>query len=124
MKRNTTVDIFGVINFALAGLNCLMVLFFILVLIYGIFFSGDTEAEIKNGVIGSIILIGPFLIGFAIYLSAGVGLMKRRVWGYYMHIAASIMAFFSIILIAYTVVSLIFVFKPEFREEFFSNYSK
>ena len=119
MKRNTTVDIFAVINFVLAGLHCLMILFFIIVLIYGIFFSGDTDEDLLAGVVGSTMFLLPVTIAFSVYLAAGLGLLKRRTWGYYMHIAASILAVFSIILIAYTIISLVFVIKPEFREEFF-----
>ncbi len=82
MKRNSSVDTFAVINFSLAGLSSLFILLFIFVLVYGIFFSGDTEEEVLSGVIGSIILISPAAIAFIIYLIAGIGLHKRRTWGY------------------------------------------
>ena len=121
MKRDSSVDIFAAINFSLAGLSCLFILLFILVLVYGIFFSGDTEEEILSGTLGFIILILPATIGFIIYLIAGIGLHNRRTWGYYMHIVGSVLSFFTIILVAYSIISLVFVFKPEFREQFFNT---
>ena len=121
MKRDSSVDIFAVINFSLAGLSALLIILFILVLVYGMFFSGDTEEEILSGTIGFVILISPAIIAFIIYLIAGIGLHKRRTWGYYMHIVGSVLSFFTIILVAYTIISLVFIFKPEFREQFFNT---
>ncbi|TET22608.1 MAG: hypothetical protein E3J78_02925 [Candidatus Cloacimonadota bacterium] len=119
MKRNTSVDIFAISDLAIAALHALGLLFMVIALVYGIFFSGDAEEEVFMGVLGSIIIIVPLLAGLVVYGSAGFGLIKRKSWGYYMHIAASVLAFFSVLLIAYAVVSFVFVFKPEFRQEFF-----
>jgi hypothetical protein len=118
MEKSMTVNAFAVMNFVFAGILIIIALIFGIVLIYGIFFSGDTEEEIESGVMGCVILTIPLLIGIGAYLSAGIGLLKRKKWGYYLHIAAAILSFFTLILIAYTIVALIFAFRPEFQNEF------
>jgi hypothetical protein len=120
-SRNTAVDIFGIIDLVLAGLNGLAILLMLVVLAYGIFGSGDPEEEIISGVYGCIIIMVPLLIGFIIFLSAGLGLMRRKIWGYYMHIVASVISFFTFILLAYSILSFVFLFQPDFRRDFFPD---
>jgi hypothetical protein len=119
MDKKVTVDVFGVINLVIAGIYVLGVILVIITVVYGVFLSGDTELEIEEGIMGGILVLTPLLIGVAVYLTAGIGLMKRRMWGYYVHIGGAILAFFSIILIAYTIIALIFAFRPEFKDEFY-----
>lgn len=121
MKRNTTVDIFGVIDLVLAGINALAILLMLVVLAYGVFASGDPEEEIISGVYGCIIIMAPLLIGFGVFLSAGLGLIKRKRWGYYMHITAAVISFFTFVLLLYSILSLVFIFRPEFRDCFFAQ---
>ncbi len=119
MKKNSVVDIFGVIDLVLASLFALCILLLVAVLIYGVYFSGDTEEEIMLGVQGFAMVTLPLLIGFGIFLIAGLGLIKRNTYGYYIHIAAAAISFFTFILLLYSIISFVFIFKPEFREEFF-----
>jgi hypothetical protein len=51
-KKNTTADIFGIMDIVLGLWHGLAALLMIGVLVYGVFFSGDTEQEIMEGVIG------------------------------------------------------------------------
>lgn len=117
-KEHSAVDIFAVIDFALAGLHALCILLMIAVLVYGIFFSGDTEEEISQGVRGFLIVTIPLLLGFGIFFSAGLGLLKRKLWGYYVHIVAAVLSFFTLVLLLYSVICFVFIFKPGFRSEF------
>ena len=119
MKTNPTVKIFAVIDLLLAGLSLIGLCVLSLTWIYGIFFSGDPAQDKLIGSIGMLIYILPVLFGFVVFLFAGMGLWKEKTWGYYLHIAAAVLAAFSLIGIVYTVFALIFAFQPEFKAVFF-----
>ena len=87
-------------------------------LIYGIWFSGDPRDEIAAGVAGSLMILLPLFVGCVVFLIAGIGLVKRQVWGYYLHIAASVLAAFSCLGIVYTVLAFVFAFRADFKAEF------
>jgi hypothetical protein len=118
MSDDSGMTVFTVIDFVLAGVSALFASIFLFGLFYGVFLSGDRGGELAAGIFGSLVIIVPCVIGCGIYLVAGIGLLKRRNYGYYFHIVGSILAAFSCIGIIYTVVALIFAFKPEFRNEF------
>lgn len=118
------IGLFAVLNFLLAGIALLGCALVCLLLLYGIFFSGDPIDEI---IILTIVIfflgLLPNGIAFVLFLLAGIGLLRRKVWGYYTHIAAAILAALSIIGLVYTIPALIYSFKPEFRVGFFHNQS-
>ena len=118
MNTQSHVPIFAALNFVFAALALFGMLTVIPIMIYGIFFSGDPKDEMIQGAVGCIMLLMPLFIGFVIYLLSGIGLVKRRVWGYYMHVIGSFLALFSCIGMIYTIISLIFAFRPEFRTAF------
>ena len=119
MSRKSNVTTFAVLDFLFSGLALVGILFFCAVLLYGIFLSGDSRGEIAAGILGCFILLLLLSVGFSVFLIAGIGLLKRKTWGYYLHIVASVLAVFSCIGIVYTVFSLIFAFRLEFKSEFF-----
>jgi hypothetical protein len=119
MNKDSSVGVFAVLDFVLAGLSFLGVLAMVLGLFYGVFLSGDKGSELATGVLGCALIMLPFLASGVAAFLGGLGLLKRARWGYYAHIVASILAALSCLGIVYTVISLVFAFKPEFKAEFF-----
>lgn len=66
-----------------------------------------------------LLFIIPSFLTFLTFLLAGIGLLMRRVWGFFFHIAGSALTILSLIFIPYSVISLVFSLKPAFRELFF-----
>jgi hypothetical protein len=122
MRRNeeagSAVTVFAVFNFVFAGLCLLWLGVLALALGYGIFFSGDTGEELMSGVAGVILFAVPGVLGLGIYLAAGLGLVFRQPWGYYLHLAGAVLAILSCIGIVYTAFAFAFAFRPEFAESF------
>ena len=114
-----SVSTFVRINFLLAGL-CLLVLGLLAaVLICGVFLSGDPADEIVAGVVGCAVLGAPVLLGLLIYGLAGLGLMRLRPWGYYLHIVGACLAGISCVGVIYTIFALIAAFSEEFKMAIF-----
>lgn len=110
-----TVTIFAVLNCVLALLALVWTGFIGLALIYGIFYSGDQGAELAAGVLGSLFIGSPGAIGLIVYTVAGIGLLKRRSWGYYCHLAGAALAALSCVGVVYTIVAIVFAMQPEFK---------
>lgn len=117
-SESPAITVFTVINFVFAGFAVLSLVLIGLVLIYGIFFSGDEGEELMAGVFGSVFIAFFLAVGTGVYLTAGIGLAKRKRWGYYVHIAGAILAAPSCLGVPYTVAALIFAFRPEFKDAF------
>ena len=115
---SSTIAVFVALNFVLGGLCLLWLLLFLCVLIYGVFYSGDKGEELFAGVMGSVILGFPGLIGVIVYMIAGLGLLKRWKLGYYLHLVGAVLAAFSCIGLIYTIFAFIYAFRPGFFEEF------
>jgi hypothetical protein len=113
------IAVFASLNFVLAGLCFLGFAAMIAVLVYGIVYSGDQGSDLVAGVIGCSFLASLGLIGFGVYLTAGIGLVRHRTWGYYFHCAGAVLAVFSCIGIVYTVLALVFALQPDFSAAFF-----
>lgn len=122
MNKNSTVTVFAVLNFLFSGLALSGFLIVSAALIHAIVFLGDPKEIAAAGIFGS--LPPNFLIGFVLFLITGIGLLKRKTWGYYLHIIASMLAAISFIGIIYTIFGLVFAFKPEFKAEFFTLQSE
>jgi len=121
METNPTVKTFAVIDLLLAGLSLLGLCALSAAWFYGLFLSGDPAQDKLIGSIGMFIYTLLVLSIFIVFLSAGMGLWKEKTWGYYLHIAAAVLAAFSLIGIVYTVFALIFAFRPEFKAVFFGS---
>jgi hypothetical protein len=113
------ITVFAVLNFALAGLSALWLLFWIGILVYGIGFSGDEGKELAAGVIGTAVLGLPGLAGLFVYVLAGFGLLRRAAWGYYLHFIGAALAALTCIGLIYTVLAIVVATQPDFRQAFF-----
>ena len=120
-QRDTAVPVFIAINFALGGLCALWAVLLACVLVYGIFFSGDRGQELMAGVLGSVILLAPGLVGMFVYLPAAIGMIKRKRWAYYIHLVGACYAAVSCVGLAYTIPAFIIAQRPSFRSEFFGE---
>jgi hypothetical protein len=118
MKKMTVVDIFSVSNFIIAGIFAIAVIFTAINIEYGILSTDDPGLDVREGSPIRTLLLILFLIGTFIYLAGGIGLKKRRLWGYYIHIVGAILTFFTIVLCAYSIISLIFATESEFKDQF------
>jgi hypothetical protein len=118
-RATPAIAVFASVNFVLAGLCLLWILVLVAVIVYGIGFSGDRGAELVEGVVGAAFLAVPGIIGLGVYLVAGIGLVRRRPWGYYFHLAGAVMAALSCLGVIYTVLALVFALRPEFSAAFF-----
>ncbi|MBY0404775.1 MAG: hypothetical protein K2X66_12820 [Cyanobacteria bacterium] len=119
------VTIFAVLNFVLAA--CC-----VLVILYRIFditmmFSGSITEQYKTPymiVEGASIVFS--IIFLALYVVAGIGLLKRTAWGYYLHLIVAGCSFFSFFVypccccggILYLIPAFVFGTMEAFRSEF------
>ncbi|MFQ3684490.1 site-2 protease family protein, partial [Roseiflexus sp.] len=114
------VEVFAVLNLILAGLTFIIWVLICAVLLYD-FFSSEIDATTVIAV--SLIILLPGLIYFLLLLLSGIGLMRRNVWGYYVHLAVAILMALTIVGLVYAVPALIFMSKPAFRARFFRHQS-
>ena len=112
---------FIALNFTLAGLSVLWLAFWGCVLVFGIMMSNDPPDEVMAGVLGSVILAAPALIGVFLYSFAGYGMVKRRRWAYYVHLVGACVAGLSCLGLAYTIPAVMIAQRPRFRAEFFPD---
>lgn len=110
------VDFLGVMNLVIAGLIFLGWALVCAALLYDIFFS---EIDRDTVIAVSLFLVLPGLIVFLLFLTAAIGLLRSRVWGYYTQLAIAILLAFTIVGLIYAIPALIVMFKPAFRERFF-----
>jgi hypothetical protein len=119
--RSGIVSLFAVLNFCFAGLGLLGFLFIGGILVYGIFFSGDTGEELAAGVIGCLFIMAFFFVGTLLYLIAAIGLLRKAAWGYYCHLVGAAFLALTCLGLAYTIPAFICAFRPEFQEDFFRS---
>lgn len=117
--RDTSIPVFIALNFTLAGLAAAWVALCLCVLMFGILMSNDPPDEKRDGVLGTIILGTPVLIAGILYAVAGIGMIKRRPWAYYLHLIGACAAGLSCIGLAYTIPAIMIAQRPTFRSEFF-----
>jgi hypothetical protein len=115
------ITVFAILNFVLAGVCTLWLLFIATALIYGIGFSGDEGQELVYGVLGCVAAAAPGLLGLVVYFVAGFGLLHRKAWGYYFHLAGAGFAALSCIGIIYTVFAIVFALRPGFSAALFPS---
>jgi hypothetical protein len=123
VARQVNVPIFAVLNAVFAGLCLIGILIMGGILTYGVFFLGDPRSEMAADITGSLLILIPLSLAFGVFLSAAIGLFKKSKWGHYLHIAGAVVALFSILGVAYTVLALVFALRPEFIAEFFGDSS-
>jgi hypothetical protein len=119
VQRDTSIPVFIALNFTLAGLSVLWLAFWACVLVFGVMMSNDPPEEVMYGVLGSVMLASPALIGVFLYTFAGYGMVKRRRWAYYVHLVGACVAGLSCIGLAYTIPAIMIAQRPSFRGEFF-----
>ncbi|HPR62966.1 MAG TPA: hypothetical protein PK014_01995 [Thermoanaerobaculia bacterium] len=112
------IPVFAVFNLVFAGLSLLWLLVVAMAVAYGIFMSGDPKSEIFAGVMGSVILLIPSLAALIVYFLAGLGLIRRKAYGFYFHIAGAILAIFTCVGILYTIPAMGFALQPSFKDLF------
>lgn len=112
------ITVYAALNLVWAGICLIWVGMIGAVLVFGIFFSGDPADEMAAGVLGSLILGAPGLLGLVVFLLAGIGLLRRTNWGYYAHITGAVLAVFSCVGLIYTPFALIHALQPGFRRAF------
>jgi hypothetical protein len=117
----SAIGAFAGLNFAFAGISLIGALLMGGVLIYGIFFSGDQGSDLAAGIAGSLVVAAPAVIGVIVYSLAGFGLLRRRAWGYYFHLAGAVLAALTCIGVIYTIVAFVFASRPEFSASFFPS---
>jgi hypothetical protein len=117
--RDGSIPVFIALNFTLAALALGWLALWACVLVFGIVMSGDPPEEIRDGIIGAVILSAPAAVGAPLYAFAAFGMLKRRRWAYYVHLVGACLAAVSCIGLAYTIPALIMAQRPTFRAEFF-----
>ncbi len=86
------ITVYAILNFVFAGPALIMTIFIGGTLVYGIFYSGDPPDEMMAGVIGSVVIGLPGLLGLVVFPTAGIGLLRRSTLGYYAHFAGAIIS--------------------------------
>jgi hypothetical protein len=120
MPREKKIGVFAVLNFILAGFCLLGLVTMAFGLVYGVFLSGDQGEELWAGVLGCLMIMLPAALGLVVYTLAGIGLLKRKSWGFVCHVIGAALAVLSCIGVVYTVIALIFAFRRDFKDEFFA----
>ena len=118
-QRSGAVPVFVALNFVLAALSFVGVIGTFALIVYGVYYSGDTGEELAAGVFGSLMIGLPAMAGSVIYTLAGVGLMRRRPWGYYMHMVGAGLAVLSCVGVLYAIPAILFAVQSSFKDEFF-----
>jgi hypothetical protein len=123
MREQTSrvIPLFTVLNFCLAALSWLGFLSFGCILVFGVFFSGDTGEDLFAGVTGCVLALVVSLITTLLYLMAAIGLIRRTAWGYYCHLVGAVVPALTCLGLAYTLPAFIFALRPEFQGEFFPS---
>ena len=119
--RDSSIPVFIALNFTLAALALGWLALWACVLVFGIVLSGDPPEEIRDGVLGAIILSAPAVVVAPLYAFAAFGMLKRRRWSYYVHLVGACLAALSCLGLAYTIPALIMAQRPTFRAEFFPD---
>ncbi len=119
MKSPKSLLVFALCDFFFA--LCALLLAFALIL--PLYLSTQVEHHFDQpgkSVMATITIFTiPIMIAFITFICAGIGLVKRKPWGFYFHLVASGMVALTIIFLPYTILSFIFSFKPSFRGQFF-----
>ena len=115
----SAIRVLAIVNFVLAALAGIVILLLGVILVYGVVYSGDSRQEIAKGVVGSIVLAVPVVFACCVYTLAGFGLLRRRSWGYYLHIVGAVLAIFTCLGAVWTVVGLRVALRDDFKEEIF-----
>jgi hypothetical protein len=106
-----------ILNLVLATACAGVLLVLASALIYSRFFEEPRHLEFFfDGLIYTMILGLPFLVGLAIYAPAASGLLHRRSWSYRYHIGGAIFAGLTVVGLVYTAVAVILATRPGFRE--------
>lgn len=113
-RAEQAIVIFAILNLVFATMAFMGVLFFGVIMLFGIYYSGDPAEEVRDGILGSIILSFPFVLGTLVYGLAAVGLYKRTAWGYFFHMAGAILTALSCLGIVYTFFAMTWAAKPGF----------
>jgi len=119
--RDSSIPVFVALNFTLAALALGWLVLWLAVMIFGVLMSGDPPDEIRDGVLGTIILTAPAVVGAPLYAIAAFGMLKRRRWAYYVHLVAACLTGLSCVGLAYTIPAIVMAQRPTFRAEFFSE---
>lgn len=113
------IPLFAVFNFCFSALGFLGFLSFAFILVYGVFFSGDTGEDLFAGVAGCFLVMGVTLAITLLYLIAAIGLIRKTAWGYYCHLVGAVFPSLTCLGLAYTIPAIIFALRPEFRKNSF-----
>jgi hypothetical protein len=124
IKKPDSLIFISMMNFVLGGICLIPAFLMFLVVIYGIFFSGDPVGEKFLGIIGSYFISLPGLLAATLFISSGAGVFNLKRWGFYVQIATAIMSLLSIIGIPYGIFVLLTMFKPEIKQLFSGNKSE
>ncbi len=111
--------VFATLNFALAGLCLFWVLFWCLVMVVAAHDPALQGERRASTMLGGVILSLPGAFGLVVYLTAGIGLVRRAAWGYYAHLGAAWLAALTCVGAIYTAVAVPYALRAEFYEEFF-----
>lgn len=112
------IEFVSILNFFIAILSLLALVVSGMIMFYGIFYSGDSIDVIAMvSAFILVLMILPSAFAMILFLLAGIGLMMRRTWGYYVHIIAAIGIGLTIIGLVYTIPVLFYSLKPEFRAQ-------
>lgn len=113
--RSMSVTVFAVINLVLGIVS----LGWGAVWFAGVISAATSSLPKDQGAVPGLVM---FLIGSLIYgvvfSIAGLGLFKRKTWGYYAHLVGAILGIFSCFGILYSIPALIFAFQPNFKRDF------
>ena len=110
------MTVFAWINLGLAVQMVMLGVLFAAASLFGALFSGDPlEDRVAGGILGALFSIY-FLAAASVHVAACVGLLRRRRWGFYLHVAAALMEIFTCWGTTYTIVAVIFALQDDFRQ--------
>ena len=119
MRRDPLITVFLAINVAFCVISLAFVAIAIIALTY--FIRDDTGEELRDGILGVMMIGIPSLVSAITYGGAGVGMWRRRPMGYSLHLMGAGIAAVSGVGLLYGVPAVRIAARESFRSEFFGN---
>jgi len=101
IEKPNSLLLLTIFNFVIGGFCFIPSLFFLIIALYGILFSGDPLSDKAAGLMACQCFAIPSLIATGLFVSSAIGVMKMKTWGYYIQLATAVASILSIAGIPY-----------------------
>jgi hypothetical protein len=118
MEKPNSLILLSIFNFVIGGFCFIPSLFFLIIAIYGIVFSGDPLSDKAAGLMACQCFAIPSLIATGMFVSSGIGVLKLKTLGYYIQLATAVASILSIAGIPYGLPVLLLMLNQDIKHLF------